>query len=39
VGRTQFANNQIPANRIDPIALKVSALTRCRTPAAPAPAA
>jgi Carboxypeptidase regulatory-like domain/TonB dependent receptor-like, beta-barrel len=26
VGRTQFANNQIPANRIDPIALKVLAL-------------
>jgi hypothetical protein len=26
VGRTQFANNQIPAGRIDPIALKVLAL-------------
>ncbi|HMC76276.1 MAG TPA: TonB-dependent receptor, partial [Vicinamibacterales bacterium] len=25
-GRTQFANNQIPSNRIDPIALKVLAL-------------
>jgi hypothetical protein len=26
VGRTQFTNNQIPANRLDPIALKVLAL-------------
>ena len=26
VGRTQFANNQIPTNRIDPIALKVLSL-------------
>jgi hypothetical protein len=26
VGRTQFTNNQIPANRIDPIALKVLSL-------------
>ena len=30
-GRQQFADNMIPANRIDPIAQKILAMYRCRT--------